>query len=228
MEPIKRCPSMRVAFRAGRRLGALAVCIALIALAWGCRARAPRPDERSGHALSGIASWYGEDFHGKPTASGAIYDMDDLTAAHRTLPFGTMVEVRNLDNGRQAVVEINDRGPFVKGRVIDLSRDAARKVDMEEAGTALVSLKVLLWGDMARGETKYRVQAGSFTSWTNARRLQDRLQREYPDVIIQPWVGPKGRFYRVRVGPYPTLREAEVAAGRLEDDRGLATFIIRY
>ncbi|MFQ6672468.1 MAG: SPOR domain-containing protein, partial [Candidatus Tectimicrobiota bacterium] len=104
--------------------------------------------------------------------------------------------------------------------------DAARRIDMAEAGTAPVALRVLLWGDRAGKGTKYRVQVGSFANWTNARRLQTQLRREYPDVIIQPWRGPQGRLYRVRVGPYPTLRDAEIAAGHLED-RGLTTFLVR-
>lgn len=209
-------------------LGLSALLAGLVALlaAGGCRGRTPRVDYRSGHAMSGIASWYGEEFNGKPTASGAIYDMNDLTAAHRTLPFGTMVEVRNLNNGRQAVVEINDRGPFVKGRVIDLSYEAAKRLGIVDDGTAQVSLSVRLWGDINKKALKYRVQVGSFSDWTNARRLQDRLRHQYPDVVIQPWVGPQGRFYRVRVGPYGTLRDAEVAAGQLEDS-GLTTFIVQ-
>jgi rare lipoprotein A len=195
-------------------------------IAAGCRARPSVVDVRAGHALSGMASWYGKEFNGRPTASGAIYDMYDLTAAHRTLPFGTMVEVTNLNNGRRVVVEINDRGPFVKGRVIDLSYEAARQLGMLEEGTVPVALRVLLWGEEERKKVQYRVQVGAFVDWTRARRLQKRLKREFRDVIIQPWVGPKGRFYRVRVGPFDTLREAEIAAGRLED-RGLTTFLVR-
>jgi rare lipoprotein A len=206
------------------RIIALAV-VAALATGSGCRSRAPRIDYKAGHALSGIASWYGKEFNGKPTASGMTYDMYDLTAAHRTLPFGTMVEVRNLDNGQRVVVEINDRGPFVRGRVIDLSYGAARQLAMVEDGTVPAELKVLLWGDVDKKLLKYRVQVGAFADWTNARRLQNRLMRQYPDVIIQPWVSPAGRFYRVRVGPYPTLRDAEIAAGQLQDS-GLTTFIV--
>ncbi len=91
----------------------------------------------------GIASWYGGKFHGRKTASGERYDMNKLTAAHKTLPFGTRVRVTNLDTGRNVVVRINDRGPFVRGRIIDLSRAAARKVDMIRSGTARVLVEVL-------------------------------------------------------------------------------------
>ena len=202
------------------------LAVAVVVSAFGCRARAPRVDYRVDHGLSGIASWYGKEFNGKPTASGAIYDMNDLTAAHRTLPFGTMVEVTNETNGRKVVVEINDRGPFVGERVIDLSYEAARKLDMVEDGTVPVDLRILLWGDIDKKRIKYRVQVGSFSDWTNARDLQNRLRRSYPDVIIQPWVSPQGRFYRVRVGPYPTLRDAEIAAGQLKD-RGLTSYVVQ-
>lgn len=209
----------------GRR-GVFVAGLAVLLAVAGCRSRAFRTEFQSGHSLSGIASWYGKEFNGKLTASGTIYDMYDLTAAHRTLPFGTMVEVRSLDTGEKVVVEVNDRGPFVKGRIIDLSYEAARQLGMLETGTSPVDLRVLLWGDVDKKRLKYRVQVGSFSDWTNARDLQNELRRQYPDVVIQPWVGPQGRFYRVRVGPYPTLRDAEIAAGQLED-RGMSTFIVR-
>jgi len=93
--------------------------------------------------VEGIASWYGEDFHGKKTASGETYNMYDLTAAHRTLALGSWVKVTNLDNGKEVVVRINDRGPFKKGRIIDLSLEAARRLDMISEGTAKVKLTVL-------------------------------------------------------------------------------------
>ena len=95
------------------------------------------------HHQKGIASWYGGKFHGRTTASGERYDMNKLTAAHRKLPFGSRVRVTNLDNGRQVVVRITDRGPFVHGRIIDLSREAARRIDMIQAGTARVRIEVI-------------------------------------------------------------------------------------
>ena len=93
--------------------------------------------------MEGIASWYGKDFHGKETASGETYNMYDLTAAHRTLAFGSRLKVTNLDNGKDVVVRVNDRGPFTKGRIIDLSFEAARRLDMISEGTARVELTVL-------------------------------------------------------------------------------------
>jgi rare lipoprotein A len=93
--------------------------------------------------LEGVASWYGSDFHKKPTSSGEIYDMHKLTAAHKELPLGTFVEVRNMTNGKMVVVKINDRGPFVGNRIIDLSFAAAKEIDMIRNGTAPVKLRVL-------------------------------------------------------------------------------------
>jgi rare lipoprotein A len=96
--------------------------------------------------LEGIASYYAEDFHGKQTSNGEIYNMHDLTAAHRTLPFGTRIRVTNLANNLQVVVRVNDRGPYVEGRLIDLSLAGAQKLDMIKTGTAMVRLEVLSWG----------------------------------------------------------------------------------
>jgi rare lipoprotein A len=95
---------------------------------------------------TGVASWYGDDFQGKLTANGEIYDMRKLTAAHQDLPFHTLVEVENMENGRKVLVRVNDRGPFLKGRIIDLSLKAAQRLEIAEKGTAEVSLRVVRWG----------------------------------------------------------------------------------
>lgn len=97
--------------------------------------------------MEGIASWYGQDFNGRLTANGEIYDMYKFTAAHKTLPLGTVVKVTNQDNGKSVEVRINDRGPYVKGRIIDLSRTAGRAIGMRETGTARVKLEVVHWPD---------------------------------------------------------------------------------
>ena len=96
-----------------------------------------------GEGQTGVASWYGEAYHGRPTASGERFNMNDYTAAHRTLPFGTRVEVKNMKNRRTVVVRINDRGPYVRGRVIDLSRAAATKLEIMRDGVATVQLTVV-------------------------------------------------------------------------------------
>src|SRR5712671_4837304 len=107
------------------------------------RVKAPIAPARIGSTETGVASWYGIPYDGRRAASGEIYDMRQLTAAHRSLPFQTWVEVTNLSNGKQVDVRINDRGPFVKGRIVDLSQAAARDIDMLRAGTARVRLKVI-------------------------------------------------------------------------------------
>src|SRR4051812_15767525 len=121
----------------------------------------PSPPARIGSTETGIASWYGVPYHGRRSASGEIFDMEMLTAAHRALPFQTWVEVTNLSNGKQVDVRINDRGPFVGGRVIDLSMAAARQLDMVRAGTARVQLKVIAPPanalDSAPGPAEYAV-----------------------------------------------------------------------
>ena len=99
--------------------------------------------ESRGRSQVGLASWYGEPHHGQPTASGEIYDMTQLTAAHRTLPLGTELRVVNLENGRVVRVRVNDRGPYIDGRILDLSREAARALDMEQRGLATVKLEVI-------------------------------------------------------------------------------------
>jgi rare lipoprotein A len=102
-----------------------------------------------GLVQTGVASWYGGDFHGKRTANGEIYDMNKLTAAHKYLPFHTLVEVENLENKKKVLVRINDRGPFVEGRIIDLSRKAAQRIDIEDTGTVMVRLRIVKTTDTA-------------------------------------------------------------------------------
>ncbi len=127
---------------------------------------------------SGVASWYGDDFHGRVTADGEIYDMHKLTAAHQGLPFHTLVEVENLENGRRVLVRVNDRGPFLKDRIIDLSFEAARRLAMTDKGTAEVRLRVMRWGrdtmnrEIPPGTPRgFFVQAGAFALRENAEDL---------------------------------------------------------
>jgi rare lipoprotein A len=124
-----------------RTIAGLTLLPCLLALA--CAKRPPElPADRTGRVETGLASWYGGKFHGRTTASGEVYDMYALTAAHKTLPFGTVVEVTNLENGRSLRVRINDRGPFVDGRIIDLSYAAAKRLDMVRDGVVRVKLVV--------------------------------------------------------------------------------------
>ena len=136
---------------------------------------------------SGIASWYGDDFNGKTTANGEVYDMHKLTAAHQNLPFHTLLEVENMENRKKVLVRINDRGPFVKNRIIDLSLRAAERLAMTEKGTAEVSLRVLRWGGIALAEVaspggsmECVVQAGAFSVRANAEDMLLTLGEIFP------------------------------------------------
>jgi rare lipoprotein A len=170
----------------------------------------------------GIASWYGRKFHGRKTSNGEVYNMYAMTAAHKTLPFGTLVKVRNLDNNREVVVRINDRGPFVRDRVIDLSYSAAQRIAMVGPGTAPVEVYALgVSGSSPRGvpasisppvdsyyEGKFTIQIGAFRERNNAERLKRRLEQSYENVYISDFNNGGEKLYRVRVGRYATLQAA--------------------
>ncbi len=175
----------------------------------------------TGTVQYGIASWYGKKFHGNPTASGEIYDMYQLTAAHRTLPLGTFVMVTNLENNRSVEVKINDRGPFVKGRIIDLSYAGARSIDMVEKGTARVKVVVLRRSALMGEDEKkafgrgFTVQVGAFSDKANALKLSTTLGRKIRDVYISVFETPETLYYRVRVGHFSTRELAYAFAAKL-------------
>ena len=176
-----------------------AVVLVMTVLATGCGLRAPAPPE-PGHPQTGVASWYGPGFHGRATTSGEIYDQHGLTAAHPSLPLGTLARVTNLDTGHAVDVRINDRGPFVKGRAIDLSYAAASKIGVVGPGTARVRIDVIERppGDYSR--VAYCVQVGSFSEQQKAHALRANLAPRYGDVYISPVRSRADLFYRVRVG----------------------------
>lgn len=159
----------------------------------------------------GIASWYGPGFQGKRTASGERYDMHRLTAAHQTLPFGSIVEVRNLDNGRRVRVRINDRGPFVRGRIIDLSYVAAKRIDMVGTGTARVELRLVHRGGGAPATKTYVVQVGAYRDVHRAQEVEKRLIQSYDDVHIDS----DGVWNRVLIGPFADRGDAEELTSEL-------------
>jgi rare lipoprotein A len=196
----------------GRHFAA-ALLVGALALG-GCRAVGPplppEPPPAIGWSQTGIASWYGEPFHGRTTASGEVYDMEAMTAAHRTLPFGTVLRVDNLDNGRTTTLRINDRGPFVGNRILDVSRRGARELDMVGPGTARVRITVT---EAPEPRRCWDVQAGSFSGESNARALRDRLLARGEPARIE--LSPEG-LHRVRVGPFETRDGADAAARRLE------------
>ncbi|MDW8131601.1 MAG: septal ring lytic transglycosylase RlpA family protein [Bryobacterales bacterium] len=201
--------------------------LATLALLAGCARRRRVPAVRPlavGYAEIGVASWYGHPYHGRRAASGEIYDMEKFTAAHRTLPFGARVRVENLDNGRQVEVRINDRGPFVEGRIIDLSRAAARSLGMLGPGTARVRL-VLVGLPGAPGRDWFAVQTGAFRDRSNAERQRRWLEDRYGEARIVPRDGDPV-LWRVLVGRTSTREAAEALAARLRAELGEA-FVVR-
>lgn len=168
----------------------------------------------------GIASWYGNKFHGRRTSSGEPYDMYAMTAAHKQLPLPSYVEVTNLSNGRKVIVRVNDRGPFVKNRIIDLSYAAASRLDMLNAGTAPVSIRTLSPGKTPQavttssvpdGKIMYYIQVGAFSDRNNANRLRgqvDSFKLGVPSRLETIELSGK-LLHRVRLGPVPTVSEVD-------------------
>lgn len=175
----------------------LVIIFGMMILLFFCCARVTYPPSET--VQTGVASWYGPNFHGKTTSNKEIYDMFDLTAAHKSLPFGTFVMVTNLNNGKSVTVRINDRGPFVKERIIDLSYAAAKAVDMIDTGTAPVKLDILTDISPKRSSQKFSVQVGSFVQEDNAKTLRNELKRNFQNVYITPFKTVNQIYYRVRI-----------------------------
>lgn len=175
----------------------------------------------------GVASWYGPDFHQKRTANGEVYDMYGMTAAHKTLPFNVYVKVTNQANGKSVVVRINDRGPFAKDRIIDLTYSAAHKLGMLENGTALVKIEGLGLIREVEGQKVYvapasyaiegtlTLQVGSFKKKESAELLASQLEKEFPHVHVVEFEQENEKFHRVLVGKYTVPEEAEKDKARL-------------
>ncbi len=204
---------------------------------FGERYQPMREGTHGGFVEEGLASWYGKDFHGKKTSNGEVYNMHARTAAHKTLPLGVSVKVTNLRNGRQTIARVNDRGPFVKGRIIDLSYTLAKELEVVGPGTAPVRVEALGYARTdSAGRITYRepasytigsysVQVGAFTVAANARGLAAELKRAHGHSSIQQaWVGGN-LFYRVRAGDYRTLAAAETAREAFEA-RGYANSFV--
>ena len=210
---------LRTVARARRRPSPLALALSTGLLLAACArppAVAPRPVVL-GMSETGLASWYGPEFQGRRTSSGEVFDMRQLTAAHRDLPLGTWVLVTNLDNGRAVEVRVNDRGPFVSDRILDLSYAAADLLGMVGPGVVPVRVVVsrLEAEASAAGPVRFTVQVGSFAAEANARRLHQALAGTRPDVEIVRSVVGGDKFYRVRVGNFAIRGEAVAAARAL-------------
>lgn len=208
--------------------GALAVLFSV-----GCASTSTLKTPNRGTTQKGLASWYGGQFNGRPTASGEIYDMNRISAAHKQLPFGTVVEVKNRDNGRKLRVPINDRGPFIKGRIIDLSVGAARQLEMFGQGLANVRIKVVRLAPKKRKlpisypasggrATKanrdrpggFTIQAGAFRERSSAVALARRLHQELR--LDRVSVRKGGRLYRVQV-KRRRQKEADIVRRKLQE-----------
>lgn len=191
-----------------------------------------------GFVQEGIASSYGRDFHGRKTSSGEPFDMNAMTAAHKTLPLGVYVKVRHKRTGREVTVRINDRGPFVRERIIDLSEHAARELEMLGEGLAPVRITALGYKvDTAKTEPEYRAPAsydkGSFAlqvaalkNRANAYRYAEELKRKYGTADVQEAIVEGSTFYRVRLGGYSSLRAAQSAQESFERKGFPGNFVV--
>ena len=225
--PQSRVPDLAIV----RRSFFLTIFLLLNSILAGCSAApAPRPQFPPGYPVGyverGIASWYGPGFHGHKTSNGEQYDMHRLTAAHRTLPIGSVVVVRCVTNGRTVTVRINDRGPFAKARIIDLSHEAARTLAMIGPGTGEVELKVVGYEGRPGAFGYLRIQVGSFAEVGNAQAMAGKLRDRFPARIITVDL-PEGRRYRVQVGEFTSESEAQEVAGRLEVLYRVSALILR-
>lgn len=230
----------------------MALCMSVLFVLSGCagpgKAPTPPPGYPSPYQINGkwyqptksardfrergIASWYGRPFHGQKTSSGQAYDMHAMTGAHKTLPMGTYVSVCNLRNGKKVVVRINDRGPFVRGRIIDLSYGAAKQIGLVGPGTAPVEVvalgvpretavqggiqRTLVPGNYDIGD--FSIQVGAFRDKENAFRLRNTLARTYKDAHIMVHETGDGSLYKVRVARCKTLEQARRYEKMLEGD----------
>ncbi|MDZ4801154.1 MAG: septal ring lytic transglycosylase RlpA family protein [Bryobacteraceae bacterium] len=194
-----------------------AVLLPLLFASCGGRKVHTAKPPRIGGTESGVASWYGPPYHGRRAANGEVYDMEKMTAAHRTLPFDTWVSVRNLNNNKHIEVRIQDRGPFIRGRIIDLSKAAAREIDMLGPGTAKVKLTIIK--PPKRSETDrqpelFTVQVGAFRDRSRAEAIRNAMQSQYGEARIVER-SADGVIYRVLVGREEEEAKAEALAARI-------------
>lgn len=220
-----------------RGLTLVLICAALFAA--GCGKKKPRvavppPAPRTpatappvGSTERGIASWYGKPYDGRAAADGEIYDMEKLVAAHRTLPFQTMVRVRNIATGKTVDVRIIDRGPFVGSRIIDVSHEAARQLEMIGSGTATVELTILSTPNSGSAPAQFGVQVGAFRDKANADRMQRRMTTLYGSAkqVLRQGDPP---LWRVLAGREATQEAAEALAQRIRQQQDMASaFVVR-
>ncbi|MEA3332984.1 MAG: septal ring lytic transglycosylase RlpA family protein [Pseudomonadota bacterium] len=195
--------------------------------------------DHHGFQQRGIASWYGRKFHGRKTSNGEVYDMYGTSAAHKTLPMGVYVRVTHLTSGRHVVVRVNDRGPFVAGRIIDLSYGAAKQLGIVDSGTAQVHIQALgyrqtdLRRDSSRVNRSYdsgsfAVQVGAFSTAENAHRLVAKMQRRYGKAVISTGMVNNRQVYRVRIGDFSSLRQAEATVHDFVSQGFSGSFVVAF
>ena len=182
-----------------------------------------------GYVEKGIASWYGKKFHGRKTSNGEVYNMYAMTAAHKTLPMGTWVKVYNRKTKQEVTLRVNDRGPFVTGRIIDLSYTGAKRLGMVGPGTAPVIVTALGRATSYSKKThapvafkpvdywqgNFTVQVGAFKVKTNAENYRKKLSATYLNAHFIPYEDDRGHFYRVRIGKFANLKDANQFSERL-------------
>jgi rare lipoprotein A len=172
-----------------------------------------------GFREEGLASWYGSEEHGKPTSNGETFDMYAFTAAHKTLPLGSCIRVTNRANNRQTIVRVNDRGPFVRGRIVDLSYRGASELGIVDGGITPVIVETVASGcggsaplpEPLRRDTVYTLQVAACSDRSVALSLPDRLKKDYPLSEVRPVLNEKGLFFRVQIGGFRTRADAEIA-----------------
>lgn len=191
-----------------------------------------------GYVEDGIASSYGREFHGRKTSNGELFDMHAMTAAHKTLPLGVYVKVQLKRTGREIVVRINDRGPFVRERIIDLSEGAARRLDMIQEGIAAVRVTALGYRvEKKDGEVEYKapasydngrfaLQVAALKNRTNAHRYADELKRRYGAASVQEATIGGDTYYRIRIGNYTSLQAAQAAQESFERKGFPGNFVV--
>lgn len=195
--------------------------------------------DHQGFQQRGVASWYGRKFHGRKTSNGEVYDMYAMSAAHKTLPMGVYVKVTHLGNGRHVIVRVNDRGPFVAGRVIDLSYAAAKQLGIVDSGTALVQVEALGFRQSSQGQVAYRapvsydsgrfaVQIGAFSAAESAYRLAARMRSRYGKAVVSAIIVNGQKIYRVRAGDFKSLEQAEKATRKFIAEGFSGSYIIAF
>jgi rare lipoprotein A len=190
------------------------------------------------YSETGLASWYGSSFHGRRTSSGERFDMHAMTAAHKELPMNTVLKVKNLENGRETIVRVNDRGPFVGKRIIDLSQSAAKALKLAKKGTAKVEITVMDTPGGGHGTDypgspaflkateQFYIQVGAFTRKANADKMQQRFKKSGYDVEVRPTIGRKSTIYKVLIAAGTNHDKALVTEQRIKSTGYGHAFVI--